>query len=135
MEMFDQRGMLDGFFAVGKPIDAGHFAGIPLDMSTLPTRYPYLLALMQTVTERHLEQFAADLGVIVQWSTSVVGAEQDDDGVTVTMRHATGEIIRRADYLVGCDGSRSTVRRLADLPFDGTDGRYTTLFAGRRGTR
>lgn len=37
--MLDQRGMLSTFMSVGIPVDAAHFAGIPIDMSTLPTRY------------------------------------------------------------------------------------------------
>jgi NAD(P)-dependent dehydrogenase (short-subunit alcohol dehydrogenase family) len=46
MEMLDQRGMLSAFMSVGVPVDAAHFAGIPIDMSTLPTRYPYMLGAL-----------------------------------------------------------------------------------------
>jgi 3-(3-hydroxy-phenyl)propionate hydroxylase len=127
IEVLDQRGMLDDFMAVGRPGAAGHFAGIPLDMSTLPTRYPYTLVLMQSVTETLLERFAADLGATVQWSTAVVGIDEHEGGVTVTMRGPEGDRRVRADYLVGCDGGRSTVRRLAEVDFLGTEANHVTL--------
>jgi 2-polyprenyl-6-methoxyphenol hydroxylase-like FAD-dependent oxidoreductase len=127
MEVLDQRGMLDTFLAEGRPAAAGHFAGIPLDMSTLPTRYPYSLVLMQAVTERLLERFAAELGATVSWSTSVVGVDQDADGVTVTTGGPNGVVQRHADYLVGCDGGRSAVRRLAGISFQGYDASFITL--------
>ena len=127
MELLDQRGMLEAFFEVATPVAVGHFAGIPLDMSTLPTRYPYTLRVMQGVTERVLERFAADLGVTVQWSTAVIGVAQDDDGVTVTTRGPDGVVQRRADYVIGCDGGHSAVRGLTGIPFEGTDANLITL--------
>lgn len=127
MEVLDQRGMLDTFLTVGRSGDAVHFAGLSLDMSTQPTRYPYTLMLMQSVTERLLERFAVELGAGVEWSTTVVGVEQGDDGVTVTTRGPGGDAIRRADYVVGCDGGRSTVRQLAGLAFPGSDANHITL--------
>jgi 2-polyprenyl-6-methoxyphenol hydroxylase-like FAD-dependent oxidoreductase len=82
---------------------------------------------MQTVTERVLERFATDLGVAVRWSTEVIGLDQDDDGVTVTTRGPDGVAQRRALYVVGCDGGRSSVRGFTGIPFNGTDSRFITL--------
>jgi 2-polyprenyl-6-methoxyphenol hydroxylase-like FAD-dependent oxidoreductase len=83
--------------------------------------------IMQTVTERVLEQFAADLGVTVQWSTEVVGVDQDDDAVSVETRGPHGVARRRARYLVGCDGGHSSVRGCTGISFNGTDSRFITL--------
>lgn len=127
MEVFDQRGMLDAFEALGTPMDAGHFSGIRLDMSALPTRRGYTLAIMQTETESVLEQFAAELGVTVQWGVEVTGLEQDGTGVVVTTTGPDGPHRRRAGYVVGCDGSRSAVRGLAEIAFEGTDAEFVTL--------
>ncbi|MHC9293956.1 FAD-dependent monooxygenase [Mycobacterium sp. LTG2003] len=127
MEVFDQRGMLDAFEALGTPMDAGHFSGIRLDMSALPTRRGYTLAIMQTQTESVLEQFAAELGVAVQWGVEVTGLEQDAAGAVVTTTGPHGPHTRRADYVVGCDGSRSAVRGLTAIPFEGTDAQFVTL--------
>ncbi|MGV9800199.1 FAD-dependent oxidoreductase [Mycobacterium sp. NPDC003449] len=127
MEVLDQRGMLEAFEARGTPMDAGHFSGLRLDMSALPTRRGYTLAIMQTETESVLEQAAADLGVTVQWNTELTGLEQDATGVTVTTTGPGGAGSRRASYVVGCDGSRSAVRGLAAIPFDGTEAELVTL--------
>jgi 2-polyprenyl-6-methoxyphenol hydroxylase-like FAD-dependent oxidoreductase len=88
-----------------------------------------MLGIMQTQTEEMLEGFARDLGVPVQWSTEVIALEQTDTGVAVTTDGPDGVVTRLADYVVGCDGSRSTVRRLAGIPFEGTDARYVTQLA------
>jgi len=128
MEVLDQRGMVEEFLAAGRPLArVPHFAGIGIDWSMLPTRYPYLFGLLQTDTENILERFAQRLGVDVQWSTEVVGFSQHSDGVSVTLRTPNGTAQERLDYLVGCDGARSAVRRCAGIAFDGSDGRTVTL--------
>lgn len=127
MEILDQRGMLEAFAAAGRPMAAGHFSGIALDTALLPTRRPYTLAIMQADTERVLEDFATRLGVGVQWSTELTGIEQDDTGVTVTTDGVAGSAMRRAQYVVGCDGGRSAVRRLIGIEFDGADAQFVTL--------
>lgn len=127
MELLDQRGVIDEFLAIGQPMLGAHFAGIGLDLSTLPTRYPYMLGIMQTATEMILERFAERLGVRTQWSTELVGVHQDDDAVTITLRGPDGTIARRADYVIGCDGASSVVRRLAGIPFDGSNGELVTV--------
>jgi 2-polyprenyl-6-methoxyphenol hydroxylase-like FAD-dependent oxidoreductase len=126
LEILDQRGIVEEFLRIGRPVDAGHFAGIRLDLSRLDTRYPYVLALVQTRIEALLEQRAAELGVRVGWSAEVTGLAQDDSGVTV---HARGFGPIRADYLVGCDGGRSTVRGLAGIGFTGTGPTVRSMLA------
>jgi 2-polyprenyl-6-methoxyphenol hydroxylase-like FAD-dependent oxidoreductase len=127
MEVLHQRGMLEAFEDVGRPMAAVHFSGIPLDTALLPTRRPYMLAIMQADTERVLENFATRLGVPVQWSTELTGIEQDDTGVRVTTDGAAGRAVRHTRYVVGCDGGRSAVRKLAGIEFKGTDAQFITL--------
>jgi 2-polyprenyl-6-methoxyphenol hydroxylase-like FAD-dependent oxidoreductase len=103
MAVLDQRGMLEPFLAEGRTIQAGHFAGLRLDFSAFPTRYPYLLAILQRRIERLLEAHARDLGVRIRRDVEVTDVHQGD---TVVIN---GSI--EAEYLVGCDGGRSTVRR------------------------
>jgi 3-(3-hydroxy-phenyl)propionate hydroxylase len=126
MEVLDQRGLVERFLAEGKPIQAGHFAALNLDFSQLSTRYPYTLAILQKAVERLLERRAAELGVRVRWSSEVLGVTQDDTGVTVEV---AGAEPMRAAYLVGCDGGRSTVRKLAGIDFPGTDRTVNSLLA------
>jgi 2-polyprenyl-6-methoxyphenol hydroxylase-like FAD-dependent oxidoreductase len=129
MEILDQRGVLGGFLEQGHshPVDRGWFGGITLNMSTLSTRFPYILGIMQTVTESELERLATAQGVAVQWSSEVAGLDQNADSVTVTVRAADGAMTLQADYLVGCDGGRSAVRRLAGIPFEGTNSQLFTV--------
>jgi 3-(3-hydroxy-phenyl)propionate hydroxylase len=127
MEVLDQRGMVGEFLANGRPLTVAHFAGIGVDWSTLPTRYPYLFGVLQSVTENILERFAREWGAAVEWSTEVEGLDHDDDGVNVELQTADGPTQERVDYLIGCDGARSTVRRLAGITFDGSDGSITYL--------
>ncbi|HEY3712778.1 MAG TPA: FAD-dependent monooxygenase [Amycolatopsis sp.] len=124
LEVLDQRGMLAPFQAQGRPIQAGHFSGIGLDFSRFDTRYPYTLVLLQSKVERLLEARLAELGGRVRWSSEITGLDQDEDGVTVQIN---GSQPIRADYLVGCDGGRSAVRKLAGVGFDGTAATMTSL--------
>jgi 2-polyprenyl-6-methoxyphenol hydroxylase-like FAD-dependent oxidoreductase len=128
MEIFEQRGVLGGFTASGQPVRTGWFGGLKPDMSALSTRFPYILGIMQTATERELERVANALDVRVQWSTEVVGIDQDNDGVTVTVRGPDQTVTSlSANYLVGCDGGHSAVRRLVGVAFEGTDSQLFTV--------
>ena len=127
IEMLDQRGVVDRFLAAGPPAHLGNFAGIVLDYSTLPTRFPYTLNIMQTETEQVLEGIATELGVAVQWSTTVTGFRQDATGVDVIVDTPDGSATLRSSYLVACDGGRSTIRKLAGVGFPGTDATMACL--------
>jgi rifampicin monooxygenase len=118
VEVLDQRGLLDRFLAAGKQYPAGgSFAGIPKSVpERLDTAHPYILGLPQTVTDRLLEEHAVESGARIRRGCAVVGVSQDDDGVTAALADGT-EV--RARYLVGCDGGRSTVRRLLGIGFPG----------------
>jgi 2-polyprenyl-6-methoxyphenol hydroxylase-like FAD-dependent oxidoreductase len=127
IEMLDQRGVVDRFLAAGPPAHLGNFAGIVLDYSTLPTRFPYALNIMQAETEQVLEDLATGLGVAVQWSTTVTGFRQDATGVDVIVDTPHGSATLRGSYLVACDGGRSTIRKLAGVGFPGTDATMACL--------
>ena len=98
-----------------------------LDYSTLPTRFPYALNIMQAETEQVLEDIATELGVPVQWSTTVTGFREDAAGVDVTVETPNGPATLRASYLVACDGGRSVIRKLTGVGFPGTDATMACL--------
>lgn len=127
MELLDQRDMVGEFLASGRPLPVAHFAGISVDWSMLPTRYPYLFGILQSVTEDILERFVLESGAGVEWSTEVIGLARDNDGINVALRTPSGVTQERVDYLVGCDGARSLVRRLAGISFDGSNGHVVYL--------
>ena len=82
----------------------------------LDTAHPYVLGIPQTTTDRLLSDHAVELGVEIRRGCELIGLTQDDHGVTTEL--ADGRQLR-SRYLVGCDGGRSTVRRLAGVDFPG----------------
>ncbi|SES05750.1 rifampin monooxygenase [Lentzea albida] len=126
MEVMDQRGIAGRFLDAGTthPL-TGFFAGIDRPApERLDTKYPVVLGLPQPQIERLLTEHAVEAGADVRRSTTVVGLTQDDEGVTVELADGTS---LRARYLVGCDGGRSTVRKLAGIDFPGEPSRVETL--------
>ena len=84
------------------------FSQIPLDISDFPTRHPYGLGLWQKHIERILAGWVGELGVPIHYGGEVTGFAQDDTGVDVEL--SDGQSLR-AEYLVGCDGGRSLIRK------------------------
>jgi 3-(3-hydroxy-phenyl)propionate hydroxylase len=128
LEVLDQRGLLDRFLAVGKLEPVGHFSGLYLEFDESESRHPYPLTILQPAIEQLLEAWAAELGLRVRRSSEVSGLRQD--GACVTVELSTTEAAPatlRARYLVGCDGGRSTVRKLSRIAFPGTPATMTSL--------
>ncbi|PSL57575.1 2-polyprenyl-6-methoxyphenol hydroxylase-like FAD-dependent oxidoreductase [Saccharothrix carnea] len=126
VEIMDQRGLLDRFLALGTrhPL-GGFFAGIPKPAPRrLDTAHPYVLGIPQPTTDRLLADRAAELDVELRRGLALVGLDQDDDGVTAELSDGTR---LRSRYLVGCDGGRSTVRKLLGVAFPGEPARVETL--------
>jgi len=125
IEVFDQRGIADRFLSQGQMHHSVGFHMIRLDISDLPTRY-HLLALRQNHIERLLAGWVDELGVPIYHARDVTGFTQDDAGVDVAM--SDGQRVR-AEYLVGCDGGRSTIRKAAGIEFPGWDPTMSWLIA------
>lgn len=126
IEVFDQRGIADRFLAEGQTVQVAAFAGTPLDISDFPTRHNYGLGLWQNHIERILAGWVEELAVPVYLAREVTGFAQDDRGVDVEV---SGGQSLRAEYLVGCDGGRSLVRRAAGIEFPGWDPTTSNLIA------
>jgi 3-(3-hydroxy-phenyl)propionate hydroxylase len=118
IEVLDQRGIAERFLSAGQVMQAQGFAGIPLDISDFPTRHNYGLALWQSHFERILAAWVSELAVPIVREREVTGFAQDDTGVDV--ERSDGQSLR-AEYLVGCDGGRSLVRKAAGIDFVGLD--------------
>ncbi|HWF32123.1 MAG TPA: FAD-dependent monooxygenase [Solirubrobacteraceae bacterium] len=126
IEVFDQRGVADRFLAEGQIAQAAMFGTTVLDMSDFPTRHPYSLGIWQSKIERIMADWLAELPVKIYYRREVTGFAQNDDGVDVEL--AGGESMR-AQYLVGCDGGRSVVRKAAGIEFPGWDATKSNLIA------
>lgn len=127
LEVLDQRGVLDRFLAIGELQPVGHFSGLYLEFDESESRHPYPLMILQSAIERLLEEWAAELGVRMRWSSELRGIRQDAGGVTVELHSEALPATLRTRYLVGCDGGRSTVRKLSGIDFPGTSATMTAL--------
>ncbi|GLW29010.1 FAD-dependent monooxygenase [Actinoplanes regularis] len=139
VEAFYRRGMLPALLAASgvrgpSPRAAGHFAGMMLDPAAiddgaLPFRLPSpaMEGMMTSLdaVETVLAERAVKLGVEIRRGVPATAIAQDDEGV----RARAGEDEYRARWLVGCDGGRSTVRRLAGFAFVGTEPQLTGYVA------
>jgi 2-polyprenyl-6-methoxyphenol hydroxylase-like FAD-dependent oxidoreductase len=126
IEVMAQRGLLDRFLADGvKHPFFGFFGGItkaaPED---LDTAHGYVLGIPQADTERLLEEHAVELGAEIRRGCELIALEQDSTGVTAELADGTR---LRTRYLVGCDGGRSTVRKLLGVAFPGEPTQHETL--------
>ena len=126
IEVFDQRGIADRFLAEGQVAQVAGFAMIRLDISDVPTRHPYGLGLWQNHIERILAGWVAELKVPIHYGIEVTGLAQDGSGVDVEL--SDGQSLR-AEYLVGCDGGRSLIRKAAGIEFPGWDPTTSSLIA------
>lgn len=126
IELMAMRGLLERVLEHGrKRPAAGFFAAIDKPAPVgLESAHAYLLGIPQPVIVRLLEEHAIERGAQVWRGGAVAGFEQDDDGVTVEL---PGGQRLRTRYLVGCDGGRSTVRKLLGVGFPGEPSRTETL--------
>ncbi len=129
LEMIARLGIIDEFIAAG--LTARHFEFwdrversrvARLDHALLANDTPYPFVVQ---TEQHklanigLAHLARRSGVDIRFNARVAGLTQDDESVTVTTEGPSGQHAVRADYLIGADGGRSTIRKALDIEFEG----------------
>jgi 3-(3-hydroxy-phenyl)propionate hydroxylase len=125
IEVLDQRGVAERFLSQGQVHKVVHFH-VPLDISDFPTRHNYVLGLWQNHIERILADWVGELAVPIYRAREVTGFTQDDAGVDVEL--SDGQRLR-SEYLVGCDGGRSLIRKAAGIEFSGWDATVSWLIA------
>jgi 2-polyprenyl-6-methoxyphenol hydroxylase-like FAD-dependent oxidoreductase len=131
LEVLDQRGIAERFLTEGQVAQVHGFAMLRLDISDFPTRHNYGLGLWQIHIERILAGWVDELAVPIYRGREVTGFAQDATGVDVEwapMNRYDGECLH-ADYLVGCDGGRSLIRKAAGIAFPGWDATISHLIA------
>ena len=126
LEILDQRGIAERFLSEGQVAQVVGFGGTRLDIGDFPTRHNYGLGLWQTHIERILRGWVAELDVPIRYASEVAGFTQDDSGVHVALHDGRSV---RAEYVVGCDGGRSLVRKTAGIEFPGWEPTRSNLIA------
>ncbi|HEY2601349.1 MAG TPA: FAD-dependent monooxygenase [Thermoleophilaceae bacterium] len=126
IEVLDQRGVADRFLAEGQVAQVLTLGTTVLDMSDFPTRHPYSLGIWQNRIERIMAAWIDELPVRIHYGCEVTGFAQDDAGVDVELYDGRS---LRAQYLVGCDGGRSVIRKAAGIEFAGWDATRSNLIA------
>jgi 2-polyprenyl-6-methoxyphenol hydroxylase-like FAD-dependent oxidoreductase len=126
IEVLDQRGVVERFLAEGQVAQVATFGTTVLDMRDFPTRHPYSLGIWQNQIERIMAAWIAELRVSISYGREVTGFAQDDSGVDVELSDG-GSL--RAQYLVGCDGGRSLIRKAAGIEFPGWEPTRSNLIA------
>lgn len=126
LEVLDQRGIVERFLVEGQIAQVTGFAVTRLDISDFPTRHNYGLALRQKHIERILAGWVGELPVLIYRGRELTSSLQDDTGVTIELSDGSS---LRAGYLVGCDGGRSLVRKMAGIEFPGWDATTSNILA------
>ena len=126
IEVLDQRGIAERFLSQGKTTQIASFSGIPLDISDCPTRHNYVLALWQNRIEEIMAGWVGELAVPIYRGREVTGFAQTETGVDVDI--SDGQSLQ-TQYLVGCDGGRSVIRKAAGIGFPGWDPSTSSLIA------
>jgi 2-polyprenyl-6-methoxyphenol hydroxylase-like FAD-dependent oxidoreductase len=145
LEELDARGVADELVRTGQRVSSLRaFGRLQVDLSGLPSRFPYVLVTPQYETERVLERRARELGARIVHGAELTSLRQDRDGVTAVVRETgtgpappagSGEQVEetwRAAYLVGADGVHSMVRNALGLPFPGHSAITSVMLADVR---
>ncbi|RSM44922.1 hypothetical protein DMA12_15430 [Amycolatopsis balhimycina DSM 5908] len=115
--------LADRMVAAGTPLPATHFGLLPelLDYRNLDTPFPFVLMLPQADTEAMLAAHLAARGVPVSRGVRVDHIAGEGDAVRLSCGGPGGAHARTAQWVVGADGARSTVRRALGIGFPGTE--------------
>ncbi len=121
MEMLAYRGILDRFTAGNPTVPFLNFGMFPMDLRKLDFPHPYAVVIPQARVEALMESHARELGAEVRRGHELVGLTQDEQSVHISVRTGSSEYEMTAQYLVGCDGGHSMVRKQLGIAFPGVD--------------
>jgi 2-polyprenyl-6-methoxyphenol hydroxylase-like FAD-dependent oxidoreductase len=131
LEIFDMAGLAAPFLEAANRVTSvaimlpeRTLARIPFTPEESP--YPFIAMVPQNVTEQILAEELRRKGGCIEYETTFVAAEQDDEAVNVTIASQGTTRQLRASFVVGCDGAHSAVRQSLNLPFAG--GEYEASF-------
>jgi 3-(3-hydroxy-phenyl)propionate hydroxylase len=114
------KGLLSSKYRYHDRLDGSVVAEFDLNQMRDEFRFPFVLQYEQyKLTADIFAEYANGSDFDVRFSHKVLSLSQDGNGVTVEVSSPAGVESHRADYVIGCDGGRSAIRRLADIKFEG----------------
>lgn len=122
VRLLDIRGLYQRFSGSDdppKPLYEWIFSGMRVPLFGVEDNPMYALMMPQPRLVRMLAERARELGVDVRWGHELIGVESRSDAVNVSVSAPDGAYMIDATYLVGADGGRSNVRKLAGIDFPG----------------
>lgn len=127
LQMFDRLGFADRFVAGG--IKVRHIYVhwerkriIHVNYNLIEAPYAYFCSMPQALSERVISGYFEEKGGVIERDIELLETSVKDSHVEVVLKHQNEKIERnKYDYLIACDGARSTVRTNLGLPFKGYD--------------
>jgi 2-polyprenyl-6-methoxyphenol hydroxylase-like FAD-dependent oxidoreductase len=122
VRLLDMRGLYQRFTGSDEPPRPAYewiFSGMSVPLFGIRDNPMYLLMMGQPQLVRLLDERARELGVDVRWGHELIGVESHSDGAKVSVSTSDETYTLDATYLVGADGGRSTVRKMAGIDFPG----------------
>ena len=137
LEIIERLGALDGFLKKGLPWTGGRsfYRNAEVLHFTMPQDQNQKLPPMVNLAQYHIEQFLLDAAekktdlIDIRWQTRVTSIDAGADGATLSLATPEGDYRLESDWVVACDGGRSTIREALDLKLEGTsyEGRYVIV--------
>lgn len=127
LEMLEDLGVARAAIDLGIPLRALNFYEggrtlAEMDLTAIGSPFPMDLCIPQWQTVALLRERAERLGVSIEWNTRLKSTEPHDRSVTAEILGPDGVLERYAtDWLIGCDGAHSTVRRAAGIGWETSD--------------
>lgn len=126
LEIFEKMGIISevlkrGWQSQAFTVFAGNKQLVRMTFSELESSYPFVLSLPQVETEQILKDNFTKTGGMVEQSTTLIGVIQNAECASVQLKLPDGKIERTDfDFVIGCDGAHSDVRRLLEVDFPGS---------------
>jgi 3-(3-hydroxy-phenyl)propionate hydroxylase len=137
LEIVERLGAVEGFLEIGLPWTGGRsfYRETEVLHFTMPQDDNQKLPPMINLAQYHIEQILLDAAerhadlIDIRWQTRVTAMAQDGDGVTLQLATPEGGYALQADWMVACDGGRSTIREAMGLQLKGAsyEGRYVIV--------
>jgi 3-(3-hydroxy-phenyl)propionate hydroxylase len=125
LEQFERYRIADQALARGRKLLRGSLVSegktiLSLEFDRIPGRYPFVLFLPQSDTERLLTEHLRSLGCEIERGTELLSFQNSKYGVVAGLRHKSGvKQSAPARWLIGCDGAHSVVRKGMQVSFEG----------------